>query len=159
MTTFYVRDSSGFREANSDDVISQANALIGRRFRVGSPVIGTPARTREFLKLRLGALEHEVFGVLHLDARMRLIAAENLFRGTTSCAHVHTREVMKSALLHGASGLIAYHNHPSGVIEPSPADEYITRQLKDGLSLIDVRLIDHLIVGEGVYSFSEHGLI
>ena len=159
MTTLYVRDASGFREAQPNDVLDRAQALLAQRYRVGSPVLTSPALTRDFLRLHLGAHEHEVFGVLHLDSRHRLIAVENLFRGTINSASVHPREVAKSALVHNAAAVVLYHNHPSGLSEPSAADELITRRLKEALALIDVRVLDHLIVAESIYSFAEHGLI
>ena len=94
MTTLYVRDQSGFREAQPTDVLDRAQALLAQRYRVGSPVLTSPALTREFLRVHLGACEHEIFGVLHLDSRHRLIAVENLFRGTINSASVHPREVV-----------------------------------------------------------------
>jgi DNA repair protein RadC len=160
MSTLYIRDSAGFREAESDEILKSAQTLMARRFRSGSPVLTTPNKVREYLKLHLGTLDYELFGVLHLDTRRRLIAVEDLFRGTIDSAAVHPREVVKSALRHGSSALILWHNHSSsGVAEPSPADEHITRRLKDALSLVDVAVLDHLIVGETVYSFAQHGLI
>jgi len=95
-----------------------------------------------------------------LDSRHRLIAVENLFRGTINSASVHPREVVKAVLSRNAAALVLYHNHPSsGLTEPSAADELITRRLKEALALIDVRVLDHLIIGESVYSFAEHGRI
>jgi len=159
MTTLYVRDPSGFREAAASDVLDRAQALLAQRYRIGSPVLTSPALTRDFLRLHLGACEHEVFGVLHLDCRHRLIAVEDLFRGTINSASVHPREVVKAALKHNAAALVLYHNHPSSQSEPSAADELITRRLKEALALIDVRVLDHLIVAESIYSFAEHGLL
>lgn len=159
MTTLYVRDQSGFREAHATDVFDRAHALLSQRYRTGSPVLASPALTQEFLRIHLGACEHEVFGVLHLDTRHRLIVVENLFRGTLSSSSVHPREVVKAALNHNAAALVLYHNHPSGISEPSAADELITRRLRQALALIDVRVLDHLIVGESIYSFAEHGLL
>ena len=159
MTTLYVRDESGFREARPDDVLERAQALLAQRYRVGSPVLTSPALTREFLRMHLGACEHEVFGMLHLDSRHRLIAVENLFRGTINSSSVHPREVVKSALAHNAAAVVLYHNHPSGLTEPSAADELITRRLREALGLIDVRVLDHLIVAEAIYSFAEAGLL
>jgi len=101
-----------------------------------------------------------VFCVLYLDTHHRLIAFEELFPATTDSAQVHTKEVLRQTLAHNASALILAHNHPSGVMEPSQADEYITRRLRDALALVDVRVLDHLIVGNGsCYSFAEHGLL
>jgi len=159
MTTLYVRDHSGFREAQPADVLDRAQALLAQRYRVGSPVLTSPALTREFLRLHVGTCEHEVFGVLHLDSRHRLIAVEDLFRGTICSASVHPREVVKSTLSHNAAAVVLYHNHPSGLTEPSAADELITRRLREALALIDVRVLDHLIIAESIYSFAEHGLL
>jgi DNA repair protein RadC len=159
MTTLYVRDESGFREARPNDVLERAQALLAQRYRVGSPVLTSPALTREFLRVHLGTCEHEVFGMLHLDGRHRLLAVENLFRGTISSSSVHPREVVKSALAHNAAAVVLFHNHPSGLTEPSAADELITRRLREALALIDVRVLDHLIVAESVYSFAEAGLL
>lgn len=159
MTTLYVRDESGFREAESTDVLDRAQALLAKRYRAGSPVLTSPALTREFLRMHLGACEHEVFGVLHLDSRHRLIAIEDLFRGTINSSSVHPREVVKAALVRNAAAVVLYHNHPSGLSEPSAADELITRRLREALALIDVRVLDHLIVAESVFSFAEAGLL
>jgi DNA repair protein RadC len=160
MTTLYVRDQSGFREADASDVLDRAQALIAQRYRAGSPVLSSPERTREFLRVHLGGSDRETFGVLHLDNRHRLIAAEDLFRGTVDRASVHPREVVKAVLARNAvAAIVLYHNHPSGSPEPSAADELITRRLKEALALIDVRVLDHLIVAESIYSFAEHGLL
>jgi DNA repair protein RadC len=160
MTTLYVRDQSGFREADASDVLDRAQALIAQRYRAGSPVLSSPERTREFLRVHLGGSDRETFGVLHLDNRHRLIAAEDLFRGTVDRASVHPREVVKAVLARNAvAAIVLYHNHPSGSPEPSAADELITRRLKEALALIDVRVLDHLIVGESIYSFAEHGIL
>src|SRR5579864_2749218 len=110
MTTLYVRDASGYREADSAVVLERARALLARRFRAGSPVLTSPGLTREFLAAHVGGAEHEIFGVLHLDSRHRLIAAEDLFRGTISSASVHPREVVKAALKHNAAAVVLYHN-------------------------------------------------
>jgi DNA repair protein RadC len=159
MTTLYVRDESGFREARPNDVLQRAQALLAQRYRVGSPVLTSPALTRDFLRVHLGTCEHEVFGMLHLDSRHCLLAVENLFRGTINSSSVHPREVVKSALAHNAAAVVLFHNHPSGLTEPSAADELITRRLREALALIDVRVLDHLIVAESIYSFAEHGLL
>jgi DNA repair protein RadC len=112
MTTLYVRDESGFREADPNDVLHRAQTLLAQRFRAGSPVLTSPALTREFLRLHLAACDHEVFGLIHLDSRHRLIAVENLFRGTINSSSVHPREVVKSVLAHNAAAVVLYHNHP-----------------------------------------------
>lgn len=159
MTTFYVREEGAYREASSADVIRRAQHLIRQRFRFGSPVLGEPALTREFLHLHLAGRDNEVFGVLHLNNRKRLICAEDLFQGTINAAFVHGREVVRSVLKHNSARIVCYHNHPSGDVNPSDLDVMTTRQLKAALALVDVMLIDHLIIGDGVYSFAEHGLL
>ena len=123
-------------------------------------VLNSPGKVRDYLKLRLGGLQHEVFMALFLDAQNRLLAPEELFRGTLTQTSVYPREVVKRALSHNAAAVILAHNHPSGVAEPSRADELLTRALKDALQLVDVRVLDHLIVGHGgVMSFAERGLL
>ena len=142
----------------------QAALELSRRhlcetMRVGS-ALAAPDATRKFLLAQLRDRPYEVFCCLYLDSRHRLIAFEELFRGTIDGANVHTREVLRQTLAHNASALILAHNHPSGVTEPSHADEFITRRLKDALALMDVPVLDHFIVGDGsCFSFSEHGLL
>jgi DNA repair protein RadC len=126
---------------------------------VGSPLLN-PRATREFVQLRLRDLTYEVFCCLLLDKHHRVLGFEELFRGTVDGAIVHPREVVKLALSRNASAMILVHNHPSGVAEPSPADRMITGRLKEALALVDVRVLDHLIVGDGVCeSFAERGLL
>ncbi|NOX42705.1 MAG: hypothetical protein GXP19_03095, partial [Gammaproteobacteria bacterium] len=104
--------------------------------------------------------EHEVFGCLYLDNRHSVIRFEALFRGTIDGASVHTREVVKQALKYNAAAVIFTHNHPSGIAEPSSADEALTRRLIDALKLVDIRVLDHIIVGNGCsFSFAERGLL
>jgi DNA repair protein RadC len=159
MTKLYVREGDQFREAAPQDVFDRAQALIAQRFRSGAPVLSAPNRTREFLRLKLGALEHEVFAVLFLDQRHRLIEYVEIFRGTIDGAQVHPREVVKEALARNAAALIFCHCHPSGQSSPSQADEHITTRLKSALDLVDIRVIDHIIVGETMTSFAEIGLL
>ena len=159
MTTLYVQDGAGFRQADSHAVIREAQTILARRFRVGAPVLSTPERMREFLRLHIGPLEYEVFGAVFLDNRHRLIRHEDLFRGTIDCAQVHVREVLLAALRLSAAAVVLYHNHPSGNVEPSTADELITRRIQAALGLLDVRVLDHLVVGTAIYSFAEHGLL
>jgi len=119
-----------------------------------------PAASRDFLTSRLRHLPHEVFACLFLDNRHRMIEFEELFRGTIDGASVHPREVVRRALHHNAAALILAHNHPSGVTEPSRADRQLTRRLTDALALVDIRVLDHIVVGEGEgVSFAERGLI
>ena len=129
------------------------------RLRLG-PAMIAPDATRTFLTAQLRDRPYEVFCCLHLDNRHRLIAFEELFRGTIDGASVHPREVVRQALAHNAAAVILAHNHPSGVAEPSPADELITQRLKEALALVDIRVLDHLIVGDGrCVSFAEQGLM
>ncbi|HET7570777.1 MAG TPA: DNA repair protein RadC [Gammaproteobacteria bacterium] len=120
----------------------------------------SPATTRQFLAARLRDLDHEVFACLFLDTRNRILTYEELFRGTLDGASVHPREVVKQALGHNAAAVIFAHNHPSGVAEPSGADERITRRLRDALALVEIRVLDHIVIGDGeAVSFAERGLL
>lgn len=129
------------------------------RLRSG-PLLGSPRAARDYLVARLRDLEHEVFCCLFLDSRHRLTHCEELFRGTVDGASVHPREVVKQALARNATAVILAHNHPSGIAEPSQADEIITTRLRDALALVEIRLLDHLIIGDGhCVSLAEKGLI
>ncbi len=124
------------------------------------PVFDAPARVREYLRLQLAHLPHEVFAVLFLDAQNRLIVFEEMFRGSLTQASVYPREVVKRALAVNAAAAVLAHNHPSGIAEPSRADEALTQQLRQALALVDVRLHDHFVVArEGVVSMAERGLL
>jgi DNA repair protein RadC len=124
------------------------------------PPLESPAATRSFLIAQLRDRPYEVFCCLFLDNRHRLIAFDELFRGTIDGASVHPREVVRQALFRNAAAVILAHNHPSGVAEPSQADELITQRLKDALGLVDIRVLDHLIVGDNrCASFAERGLL
>jgi DNA repair protein RadC len=144
-------------------ILKAAVELARRHFREAlrvGPTLASPEATRTFLVAQLRDRPYEVFCCLYLDNRHRLIAFEELFRGTIDRAGVHPREVLRQTLLHNAAALILAHNHPSGVLEPSRADELITRRLQEALALVDVRVLDHFIIGDGYcYSFSEHGLM
>lgn len=123
-------------------------------------VLGNPAATRRFLMARLRHLRHEVFACLFLDSQHRVIAFRELFRGTIDGASVYPREVVAEALGHNAAAVIFAHNHPSGIPEPSLADRQITRRLTEALALLDIRVLDHLVIGEGeAVSFAERGLL
>lgn len=124
------------------------------------PVFDTPGKVRDYLALQLAQREHEVFAVLFLDAQNRLQRCEEMFRGTLTQTSVYPREVLKRCLELGAAAVILAHNHPSGAAEPSRADEFLTQTLKTALALIDVRVLDHFVVGRaGVVSFAERGLL
>jgi DNA repair protein RadC len=142
----------------------QAAVEISRRQLTESlktgPCLSSPRATCDFLIAKLRDLEHEVFCCLYLDKRHRLIEYEELFRGTIDGASVHPREIVKLALQRNSAAVIVAHNHPSGVAEPSQADELITQRLKEALGLVDIRLLDHIIVGDGAsVSLAERGLL
>ncbi len=122
--------------------------------------LSNPDDTRDYLKARLRGYAHEVFACLFLDSRHRVISLDELFHGTIDGASVHPREVVKRALAHNAAAVILAHNHPSGVAEPSESDRLITRRLKDALELVDIRVLDHFIIGDGgAVSLAERGLL
>jgi DNA repair protein RadC len=123
-------------------------------------VLGTPDRVRNFLRLTLEGLQHEVFWMVFLDAQNRVIAAEEMFRGTLTQTSVYPREVVKRCLFHNTAAVILAHNHPSGVAEPSRSDELLTQALKQSLALVDVKVLDHFVIASGVaMSFAERGLL
>lgn len=122
--------------------------------------LSSPLETRRFLNAQLRDRPYEVFCCLYLDNRHRLIAFEELFRGTIDGASVHPREVLRQTLAHNAAAVILAHNHPSGIAEPSRADELVTVRLRDALALVDVRVLDHLIVaGPETLSLAERGVL
>jgi DNA repair protein RadC len=147
------------RPATAEEIISAARDHMSRRVRRGTS-LSSPKATRDYLSLKLGTLEREVFAVIFLDKRHRLISYQEMFQGTIDGASVHPREVVKEALKQNAAAVILAHPHPSGVAEPSQADEFITQRLKDALSLVDIRVLDHIIVAGGeTVSLAERGLI
>jgi len=140
-------------------VVEMARRHLGERLQRGNPLTD-PSATRQYLAATLRDLQHEVFACLYLDTRHRVIAWEELFRGTLDGTSVHPREVVKRALGHNAAALIFAHNHPSGVAEPSDADRRLTRRLRESLALVDIRVLDHFVVGDGeTVSFAERGLL
>lgn len=142
------------------DVISEAIDILDRTLRRPGACLSSPKAVADYLKVTLSPRPHEVFVVLFLDNRHRLIEAQEMFRGTIDGSSVYPREIVKTALALGAAAVIFGHNHPSGVAEPSTADEAITRRLKDALALIDVRVVDHLIVARTSHvSMAERGLM
>ena len=158
--TLLVRDVDGqYRPAHADEVLCHARRLLANRVRRGA-TMSSPEAVKDHLRLELGALEHEVFCVLFLDAQHRIIALKQMFRGTVSQTSVYPREVVKEALAVNAAAVILAHNHPSGSVEPSRADEFLTQTLRTALALVDVRVLDHLVVaGADVCSFAERGLV
>jgi DNA repair protein RadC len=121
--------------------------------------LSSPEDTRQYLSECLRDYQYEVFAALFMDQRHRVICFEELFTGTIDGASVYPREVVKKALQYNAAAIIFAHNHPSGIAEPSSADKYITKRLQDALSLMDIKVLDHFIVGDEVISFAERGLI
>jgi DNA repair protein RadC len=146
---------------NDNAIIESALKILESRLLYDPDLIQmtSPQASKDFVKLKLFAYEHEVFACLFLDNRNRVIVFDELFRGTIDGASVYPREVVKACLSCNAAAVIFAHNHPSGVTEPSQADIAITERLRKALALIDVRVLDHLIVGDEVTSFAERGLL
>ncbi|MBN8223306.1 MAG: DNA repair protein RadC [Xanthomonadales bacterium] len=152
------QDTRADYQADDTTILAQAEAILRRRLeRLGN--ISDPTQASDFLRMRLGGLEHEQFHVLFLDTRHRVIAIEALARGTVDGAEVHPREVVKAALTHNAAAVILAHNHPSGNPEPSAADRAITARLKQSLALVDIRVLDHIVVGETCTSLAARGWV
>jgi len=144
---------------NADDILKLAAQILENRICTGE-VLARVEDTKRYLSVRLGTLEHEVFACLFLNTRHRLISFEILFYGTIDGTSVYPREVLKRALALNAAAVIFTHNHPSGVAEPSRADEHLTRRLKDALAMVDIRVLDHIVVGGPfTVSFAELGLL
>lgn len=149
------------RRRRGDAIILKALAVLDSRLREPGECLTSPGAVRAFLMLHLAELEHEAFVVLFLNAQNRFVAYQELFRGTLTQTSVYPREVVKAALRLNAGAVIFAHNHPSGLSEPSRADEVLTGSLKSALSVVDVRVLDHFIVaGRGEpLSFAERGLL
>jgi len=140
-------------------VMEMARRALREKLERGS-ALGSPQTVRDFLRLKLQDRPHEIFVGVFLDAQNRVLAVEELFRGTLTQTSVYPREVVKRALHHNAAALIFAHNHPSGIAEPSRSDETLTQALKQALALVDVRVLDHFVVGSGAaMSFAERGLL
>ncbi len=139
-------------------VLEMAHRHLGEQIERGN-ALSSPQQTRRYLQALLRDYQREVFGCLMLDNRHRVIAFRELFQGTVNSASVYPREVVKQALADNAAAIILAHNHPSGVAEPSQSDIQITRRLISALELVDIRVLDHLIVGDEICCFSERGLI
>jgi len=145
---------------SDDEVIKMALAILEHRFGLQRTALNSPQAVRDYLRLSISNVEREVFCIAFLDAQHRVIALEEMFQGTLTQTSVYPREVVKTALKHNAAAVILAHNHPSGVAEPSPADEVLTRSLTAALALVDVQVLDHFIVGGGTsMSFAERGLL
>ena len=159
-SSLLVRDVAGsYRPAEPAEVLQAALRVLAGQLR-GTEMLSSPQAVSDFLRIKLGTLEHEVFAVIHLDAQHRVIEYVEMFRGTVSQTSVYPREVVKESLARNSAALILVHNHPSGVAEPSRADEMLTQTLKSALALVDVRVLDHLVVaGASILSFAERGLL
>lgn len=146
--------------AHERSVIDAALAILARYLREPGAIMNSPESVRQYLRLELASEPREVFGALYLDAKCRAIAFEHHFAGTLTQTSVYPREIVRAALAYGAASVILAHNHPSGSIEPSEADEALTQTLKSALALVDVRVLDHIIVVPGAaLSMAEKGLI
>jgi len=158
-TLAHIRGLGSAKLAQLAAVLELARRCLGEQLRSGTP-LNSPSAVRDYLRLALGSREHEVFLALFVDAQHRVLCAEELFRGTLTQTSVYPREVVKAALRANAAAVIFAHNHPSGVAQPSQADELLTRSLKDALALVEVKVLDHFIVaGRQTLSFAERGLL
>lgn len=144
---------------SDDQLIASALAILSGRMR-SADQLSSPCAVRDYLRLSISGREHEVFVVVLLDAQHRVLRCEELFRGTLTQTSVYPREVVKLALAANAASAIFAHNHPSGVSEPSRADELLTQNLKSALALVDVKVLDHFVVaGAEAISFAERGIL
>ena len=158
--TLLVREGDGrYRPASAEEVLQRARQVMSHRVRRGA-VMNSPQAVKDYLRLEIGLLEHEVFFVVFLDSQHRLLALKEMFRGSVSQTSVYPREIVREALLLNASAVVLAHNHPSGCAEPSRADEKLTESLASALRLMEVRVLDHLVVtSDDIVSFAERGLI
>lgn len=151
--------SAAKMQADDEQIIAQALRILERLHQKGQ-AITSPDLARSLLRIRYHDLPHEIFGVIFLDNQHRVIEIKEIFRGTIDGASVYPREVVKECLLLNSAAVMFFHNHPSGICEPSEADRMITSRLKQALSLVDVRCLDHFIVsGQSSFSFAEHSMI
>lgn len=149
-----------FNYSTADEVIDAAKHIMESMMTQRDTLLTNTDLVKQYLAMRLGRAEREIFCVMFLDSQNRLIASEDLFMGTIDGASVYPREVLKAALKHNAAAILLAHNHPSGVVEPSQADQRITKRLQTALEFIDVRVLDHFIVsGIESMSFAERGLL
>jgi len=156
---FAAIDPENLSELEKNTLVDLALSLLKPKHLLSDPLT-SPDASRKYLQISLAGCRNEIFGCFFLDSRHRLIAEEKLFYGTIDGASVHPRVVVQRSLEVNASALILWHNHPSGVAEPSQSDQQITRRLKDALALVDVRVLDHFVIGsEGTTSFAERGLL
>ncbi len=158
--SLFVKVGRRYVPAPQDAVMETATAYLREQTLKVGMTLSSPRDTRQYLQFRAAGLGHEVFGVVFLDNRHRVIGEAELFRGTIDGSSVYPREVVKETLARNAAAVIFWHNHPSGNTEPSQADGLITVRLRDALALVDVRVLDHLIVaGQSCTSLAERGLL
>ena len=159
-SSLLVRDAQGrYLQASADQILAAARQVIDLKNPRGT-LFTSPALVKDYLRTKLASFGHEVFAALFLDSQHRLIEYVELFRGTIDQASVYPREVVKEALRLNAAAVVFSHNHPSGNSEPSQADKLLTQRLKEALALVDVRTLDHIVVGgEATTSFAERGLL
>ena len=154
----FSRDCRTTETDRENRLIARALRILDRRLVARGVMLTSPNEVVEYLKLRLGSRTEEVFGALFLDTKHRVLAFEELFYGSIDSAHVYPRVLVRRALVHNAGAVILTHNHPSGCAEPSQADRVLTARLREALELVDVRVLDHFIVGAGrPVSMAEYG--
>ena len=154
-----VQDLLGdYRTATAQEILTAADHVINRRFRRGFSIVNV-AESKDLFRQKLAARENEAFAVLFLDNKNRVIEYEEMFYGTIDSSSVHARVIVQRALALNAAAVIVAHNHPSGEPDPSRADETLTLRLKEALALVEVRLLDHIVVGERCISLAERGLM
>lgn len=165
LTPIAIRDDTAERPTATsgrfdDRIIAKAIALLEQRLYATGPTVTGPEAARDYLRLQLMQEPSEVFAVVFLTTQHQVIACETLFRGTVDAADIHPRVIVQRALFHNAAALLVAHQHPSGSTTPSAADRAITSRLRMALDLIEVRLLDHLVIGRGEpYSFAYHGML
>ena len=158
LTLIETTDFKAARIAQENRVIEKALQILDQRIFTRGPELTSPGLVADYLKLQLAQQDHEVFGVVFLDAKHRVLQFEVLFHGSIDSASVYPRQVVKRALAHNAAAVILTHNHPSGCPQPSQADRTLTARLKEVLAVVDVHVLDHFIVGEGrPLSLAEYG--
>ncbi|HBP4632943.1 TPA: DNA repair protein RadC [Pseudomonas aeruginosa] len=159
-SSLLVRDDQGrYMQATADQILEAARQVIDQKIPRGA-LFTSPELVKDYLRTKLVGFEHEVFAVLFLDTKHRLIEYAELFHGTIDQASVYPREVVKAALRVNAAAVVFSHNHPSGNPEPSHADKVLTQRLREALTIVEIRTLDHIVVGsEGMVSFAEQGLL
>lgn len=155
----FVHTGKRYIRASDSLVLNCARQMLAERFRTNAPMLSSPQRVREFLSIAVGHYDVEVFAVVLLDGNHRFIDYVELFHGTIDCVKIYTRRVVECVLAHCAAGVLLVHNHPSGVPKPSRGDVELTFTIRQALATIDVRVVDHFVVGESVASLHDLGLL